>query len=213
MNKTHLASVVLAALYPISHNNMPYQAGELLEVSAADAVFLKLSKCVREPTGDELKAYHALQNPVPITPVNNGTDDNELPQRTTATDEPDMSGGLQGHVIIDDPMNSESETIEAVELVEAPQLEPETVEPETIEPVVEAPQPETVEPEAVEAVEPETVEAVEPEAVTNPYDGWLKADLNAELDKRGIEHDAYARNDELEALLMADDANDQQADA
>lgn len=60
-----------------------------------------------------------------------------------------------------------------------------------------APQPETVEPEVVEPV--------------NVYDGWLKKDLNAELDKRGIEHDATARNDELEALLVADDAAQAQA--
>lgn len=67
-------------------------------------------------------------------------------------------------------------------------------------------EPDTVEP--VEAVEAETA----PESVTNPYQGWLKKDLNAELDKRGIEHDAAARNDDLELLLINND-NNQQADA
>ncbi len=37
------------------------------------------------------------------------------------------------------------------------------------------------------------------------YSKLSKAELNAELDKRGIEHDAGAKNDELEALLIADD--------
>ncbi len=37
------------------------------------------------------------------------------------------------------------------------------------------------------------------------YSKLSKAELNAELDKRGIEHDASAKNDELEALLIADD--------
>lgn len=64
------------------------------------------------------------------------------------------------------------------------------------------PEPKTIDIEP-EGVEPETTE---PEAIINSYDGWLKKDLNAELDKRGIEHDATARNDELEALLVADDA-------
>ena len=171
MSKTYLASVIFAALYPISHNNTMYQAGELLEVTADDAVFLRLSKCVREPTSDELKSYQALQNPEPIAPVNDGIgSDNELPQRTTATDEP-------------------------VEVIE-----PETVAPAPVE-VVEATQPEPV--EVVEAVHPKP-ETVEPETV-NPYGGWLKKDLSAELTTRAIEHDTAARNDELEALLMADD--------
>ncbi len=191
MNKTHLASVILAALYPISHNNAMYQAGELLEVAAADAVFLKLSKCVREPTSDELKACQELHNPAPTAPVNDG---NELPQRTTATDEPNNEGW-------DDKANA------------APQSVPETVRPEPVEPEpVEATQPEAI--ESVEVLEPEPVEVVEveavdgetaPEASNNPYDGWLKKDLNAELDKRGIEHDAAARNDDLELLLINDD--------
>lgn len=79
------------------------------------------------------------------------------------------------------------------------------------------------EPEAVEPVEVVEFEADEPKLEgwenkdsnepVNVYDGWLKKDLNAELDKRGIEHDASARNDELEALLMADDAHKAQAQA
>lgn len=38
------------------------------------------------------------------------------------------------------------------------------------------------------------------------YGTWLKADLNAELDKRAIEHDPKATNEALVALLEADDA-------
>lgn len=37
------------------------------------------------------------------------------------------------------------------------------------------------------------------------YSTWLKADLNAELDRREIEHDPKATNPELAALLEADD--------
>ncbi len=40
---------------------------------------------------------------------------------------------------------------------------------------------------------------------TNVYGNLTKAQLNAELDKRGIAHDAKATNAELEALLVADD--------
>ncbi len=87
---------------------------------------------------------------------------------------------------------SDSEPV-AVEVVEAETIE--VVEPEPVG-------------ETVEAIEPETVE---PQPNKSAYDGWLKKDLNAELDKRGIEHDAAARNDDLEELLNADD--NQQANA
>lgn len=40
---------------------------------------------------------------------------------------------------------------------------------------------------------------------TNVYGNLTKAQLNAELDKRGIAHDPKAINAELEALLVADD--------
>ena len=79
------------------------------------------------------------------------------------------------------------------------EADPEAVQAETIGSVKMPPA------ETVEVVEPETLQP-EPEAVTNPYDGWLKKDLNAELDKRGIDHDATATNDTLEALLIEDDA-------
>lgn len=50
--------------------------------------------------------------------------------------------------------------------------------------------------------------AIEPESEkARQYDGWLKADLSAELTKRGIEHDPKAKNDELEQLLLDDDAS------
>lgn len=87
------------------------------------------------------------------------------------------------------PIHTEPEVVEPVEVVELKVVE--------AEPVVE-----------VEAVDAETA----PEASVNPYDGWLKSDLNKELDKRGIERDV-TRNDELEALLMADDAHKAQAQA
>lgn len=197
MKQTQKLNAIVVAMLAISHNRVDYPAGAVFEAPEKDVVFLKLAKYVREPTSEELAAYRASLAPKPITTVSHFdiANDNELPQRTTATDEPD-------NTVIDATNDSAAapETIEP-ELVETETAEPKTVEavqPETIEPVVEAPQPETVEPEPVEAV-------------TNPYDGWLKADLNAELDKRGIEHDAYARNDDLEALLMADDAT--QADA
>jgi hypothetical protein len=38
------------------------------------------------------------------------------------------------------------------------------------------------------------------------YDGMTKKELNAELDKRGIEHDAKAKNDGLVKLLQDSDA-------
>jgi hypothetical protein len=38
------------------------------------------------------------------------------------------------------------------------------------------------------------------------YGTWLKADLNAELDRREIEHDPKATNPELVKLLEEDDA-------
>lgn len=70
-------------------------------------------------------------------------------------------------------------------------------------------------PEATDhaGLQPQPPSDIEPDAVTNAYDGWLKKDLSAELDKRGIEHDAAARNDDLEALLIADDEYQAQADA
>lgn len=37
------------------------------------------------------------------------------------------------------------------------------------------------------------------------YDGLTKAELSAELTKRGIDHNAKAKNDELVGLLVADD--------
>lgn len=188
MNKTYLASVILAALYPISHNNTLYQAGELLELSDTDAKFLRLSKCVREPTVDELKSYQELQNPAPIITANeDDTDHAGLEDKPSSDNEDAADVNAEGW---DDKVD-DAPVVE----VEAPQ--PETVEPE---PVVEAP-PQT----ELEVVEPETLQP-EPEAVANPYDGWLKKDLNAELDKRGIDHDATATNDTLEALLIEDDA-------
>lgn len=44
-----------------------------------------------------------------------------------------------------------------------------------------------------------------PVATVVDYSKLTKAELNAELDKRGITHDAAAKNADLEALLTADD--------
>ena len=44
-----------------------------------------------------------------------------------------------------------------------------------------------------------------PVAKPMDYSKLTKAELNAELDKRGITHDAAAKNADLEALLTADD--------
>ena len=179
MNKTYLASVILAALYPISHNNTLYQAGELLELSDTDAKFLRLSKCVREPTVDELKSYQELQNPAPIITANeNDTDHAGLQPQPPSDSDPDAPQSKVVKVVEADPEAVQAETIGSVKMPPA---------------------------ETVEVVEPETPQP-EPEAVANPYDGWLKKDLNAELDKRGIDHDATATNDTLEALLIEDDA-------
>lgn len=170
MKQTQRLSSIVVALMAISHNRIDYPAGTTFEAPEADVVFLKMAKCVREPTADEIKAYEERQT---------------LAQVEAAEPDDMDHAGLQPQP------PSDSEPV-AVEVVEAETIE--VVEPDTVEPV--------------EAVEAETA----PESVTNPYQGWLKKDLNAELDKRGIEHDAAARNDDLELLLINND-NNQQADA
>ena len=190
MKQTQKLSRIVIALMAISHDRIDYPAGSVFEVPEKDVVFLKMAKCVREPTADELKAYEERQTLATVT--------------ATQPEETDHAG-LQPQP----PSDSEPDTPQA-KVVKVVEANSETVQAETIGavriPPAETPVEEAVEPEPVEAVQPETVEAVEPEAVINPYDGWLKSDLNAELDKRGIERDV-TRNDELEALLMADDAS------
>ena len=154
MKQTQRLSSIVVALMAISHNRIDYLAGTTFEAPEADVVFLKMAKCVREPTADEIKAYEERQTLAQV--------------EATEPDDTDHAG-LQ------------------------PQP-PSDIEPDTVEPV--------------EAVEAETA----PESVTNPYQGWLKKDLSAELVKRGIEHDAAARNDDLELLLINND-NNQQANA
>ena len=189
MKQSKLTSIVIA-LMAISHDRIDYPAGSVFEVPEKDVVFLKMAKCVRDPTADELKAYEERQTLATVT--------------ATQPEETDHAG-LQPQP----PSDSEPDAPQA-KVVKVVEANSETVQAETIGavriPPAETPVEEAVEPEPVEAVQPETVEAVEPEAVINPYDGWLKSDLNAELDKRGIERDV-TRNDELEALLMADDAS------
>ena len=175
MKQSKLTSIVIA-LMAISHDRIDYPAGSVFEVPEKDVVFLKMAKCVRDPTADELKAYEERQTLATVT--------------ATQPEETDHAG-LQPQP----PSDSEPD---AVEVVEAEAVE--VVEAEPVVETVEAPQPEAIEP--VQAVEPETVE---PQPNKSAYNDWLKKDLNAELDKRGIEHDAAARNDDLELLLINDD--------
>lgn len=179
MKQNSKLNAIVVAMMAISHNRVDYLAGTVFEAPQKDVVFLKMAKYVREPTADELKAYEERQT-----------------LATATATEPDAND----HAGLEAKPSSDNE-----DAAEAPQPETETVELEVVElevvelePVIEdAPKTEP------EVIEPETTE---PAVVTNPYDGWLKKDLNAELDNRGIEHDATARNDELEALLNVDDA-------
>ena len=160
MKQTHTLNRIVVAMMAISHNRVDYPAGAVFEAPEKDSVFLEMAKYVREPTADELKAYEARQTLATVT-ATEPDDINHvgLQPQPPSDSEPNTSGGLQGHVIIDE----------------------------------------------LNANDPELV------AAANPYDGWLKKDLSAELTTRAIEHDATARNDDLEALLIADDAK--QADA
>lgn len=79
-------------------------------------------------------------------------------------------------------------------------------------PPVEPTEPTAVEPVVMDTVEPTGATAIQatgtqdsPSNDTNVYGNLTKAQLNAELDKRGIAHDPKAINAELEALLVADD--------
>lgn len=79
-----------------------------------------------------------------------------------------------------------------------PQLADQTVthpEQPTEQPAEQSPKPATLEAEPVDL----------PVATVVDYSKLTKAELNAELDKRGITHDAAAKNADLEALLTADD--------
>ena len=187
MKQSKLTSIVIA-LMAISHDRIDYPAGSVFEVPEKDVVFLKMAKCVRDPTADELKAYEERQTLATVT--------------ATQPEETDHAG-LQPQP----PSDSEPDTPQS-KVVKVVEADPEAVQAETIGSVKMPPA------ETVEVVEPEPEvtkpEPVEPASVPNPYDGWLKSDLNAELDKRGIERDV-TRNDELEALLMADDAQQAQA--
>jgi hypothetical protein len=74
---------------------------------------------------------------------------------------------------------------------------------ESAEPIAIAPI-ESVEPVAPIEVS-DTAETVTSTPNAN-YGKLTKAELNAELDKRGIAHDAKATNEVLQALLVADDS-------
>ena len=179
MKQTQKLSRIVIALMAISHDRIDYPAGSVFEVPEKDVVFLKMAKCVRDPTADELKAYEERQTLATVT--------------ATEPDDTDHAG-LQPQP----PSDSEPDTPQS-KVVKVVEADPEAVQAETIGSVKMPPA------ETVEVVEPETPQP-EPEAVANPYDGWLKKDLNAELYKRGIDHDATATNDTLEALLIEDDA-------
>lgn len=224
MKQTQKLNAIVVAMLAISHNRVDYPAGTVFEAPEKDVMFLKMAKYVREPTADELKAYEERQTLATVTATEpDNTDHAGLQPQPPSDSEPVTAGGLQGKVVIDELNHIEPKApqveVPQPTVVQVVEADPETVQAETIGavkiPPSETPVEEAVDPEPVEAAEPEPEvtkpEPVEPASVPNPYDGWLKADLNAELDKRGIEHDAYARNDDLEALLMADDAT--QADA
>ena len=219
MKQSKLTSIVIA-LMAISHDRIDYPAGSVFEVPEKDVVFLKMAKCVREPTADELKAYEERQTLATVTATQpEETDHAGLQPQPPSDSEPDAPQAKVVKVVEANSETVQAETIGAVRIPpaetpveEAVEPEPvEAVQPETVEADPEAVQAETIgsvkmpPAETVEVVEPETPQP-EPEAVANPYDGWLKKDLNAELDKRGIDHDATATNDTLEALLIEDDA-------
>lgn len=89
-----------------------------------------------------------------------------------------------------------------------PQLADQTVtHPEQSAPAtVETPAPaETAAPVTEPQATPVTPVAPVETAVTIDYNKLKKAELNAELDKRGIAHDSDATNAELAALLVAND--------
>ena len=177
---SHLASVILAALMPIKHNGKDYRAGQLLEVNEKDAVFLRMGGCVREPTTEELAAYEQCK--IPLNPP--------LEKGEIKTVPP----------LIDVPDDTTDTTLTGT-AVDVPVANAEQVT--DIEVGIDA--------DANNAISEESNDDTgktqsNDDKPVNPYDGWLKKDLNAELDKRGIEHDHSARNNELEALLIADDA-------
>lgn len=204
MKQTKRLNVIVAALMAISHNRINYPAGSVFEVSAQDVTFLRMSGAVREPTSDELKVYEERQTLATVTATApDNTEHAGLQPQPPSDSEPDTS-------VINAPKPPTTEAHHITPPVNEVQTIGLPVEPEA---VIEAPQPEPVAAiETVKAVEPEIIEAVEvAESVKNPYGGWLKKDLNVELDGREIEHDATARNDDLEALLLADDAKQVQA--
>lgn len=72
-------------------------------------------------------------------------------------------------------------------------------EPTQTEPIANEPQPSEAVPPAEPVSVPEPVPAL-------AYDKLTKAELIAQLTTRGINHNPKAKNDELVALLVADDA-------
>lgn len=180
MKQTRLSRSIVVALMAISHNRIDYPAGSVFEVPEKDVVFLQMSGYVREPTADELTAYEERQTVAQVEATEPDESNHAgLVPKPTSDNEPDAP-------VIDESQSTTKTHDIAPSTEEAP-----------------AEQPEQVTAEEVEMLQPE---AVESEVAKSPYDGWLKKDLNAELDGREIEHDAAARNDELEALLVADDA-------
>ena len=77
-----------------------------------------------------------------------------------------------------------------------------TVTPSTDSPSTDSPSTDSPSTDAPSTDAPSTDA---PSNDSNAYGNLTKAQLNAELDKRGIAHDAKATNAELEALLVADD--------
>lgn len=176
MQQTKLATAIMAAVYAIRHNGIDYEADDLFEVPKTQAVFLRMAKCVREPTASEIEDWQA-QKQAEQQAATLYVNEEELPAVQPVTDDNQTATDMAADVVVDDAYADTDHAVVTGEEVNAPEAVSET-----------------------EAV------SEQPDEKANPYDGWLKKDLNAELDKRGIEHDDKARNDELEQLLLDDDA-------
>ncbi|WP_019672305.1 hypothetical protein [Psychrobacter lutiphocae] len=185
MQQTKLTMAIVAALYTIRHNGIDYEAGDLFEVPKTQAVFLRMAKCVREPTASEIEDWQA-QKQAEQQAATLYINEEELPtpQHAVATDSTETADA-----VTDD---NQTATDMAADVV----VDDAYADTDHADVVIG---------EAVSLPESDVAEE-EISKSTNPYDGWLKKDLNAELDKRGIDHDDKARNDELEQLLIDDDA-------
>lgn len=149
------------ALENINHSGTTYQAGDTIQLTEHDALFLLKAKIVRESSDTDT-----------VPPAEDSSD-----AAAVVKQQADEIARLQ----------AENEQLRATQ-ADTPPVNPETTN--------------------TDAANTES-ENAEPE--TPDYSSLKKAELSAELTKRGIEHDATAKNAELEALLVANDAAKQQA--